>query len=249
MYLCCLYLPLGCLHMELIMPEEAVAVQNRLLEAVEFPSYSENSATASQASFLTSPTKRALDITGALFILALLLPLLVFVGLAIVASSRGGALFRQRRYGRNGTVFSIYKFRSMRAAADVAFLQAVRGDSRVTFVGRIIRKTSIDEIPQLFNVLKGEMSLVGPRPHPLELDDRYRPDILGYDIRFRAPPGMTGLAQVSGARGGTPTVEHMRRRIAFDARYVRDASLLLDLKILALTARELLFAFSDENAF
>ena len=137
----------------------------------------------------------------------------------------------------------------MRAADSAQFRQASKGDPRITKVGYLIRKTSIDELPQLLNVVRGEMSLVGPRPHPIALDDQYAPLIDNYHRRFDAAPGMTGLAQVSRARGETPTVAHMRKRIDFDLEYVQQASFWLDLKILLLTAREVFFSPTRDDVF
>ena len=202
------------------------------------------------SSYLSSSTKRAFDVTGGLILLLFFAIVLLAFGLVIVCTSRGSALFVQKRYGRHGTVFPIYKLRSMRAApASTEFKQAEKGDARVTTVGRFIRKTSIDELPQLLNVVKGEMSLVGPRPHPIALDDLYSPSIEDFHRRFDAAPGMTGLAQVSRARGETPTVEHMRKRVEFDLAYVQRASLWLDIKILLLTAREVFFSPTRNEVF
>jgi lipopolysaccharide/colanic/teichoic acid biosynthesis glycosyltransferase len=145
-------------------------------------------------------------------------------------------LFRQTRKGLNGRTFRIYKFRTMRVLEDGAVVrQATRGDARVTRIGRILRSTSLDELPQLLNVLSGEMALVGPRPHALAHDEFYSREISGYDQRFRVKPGITGWAQVNGARGETPTLDHMRRRIELDLWYVQHKSIALDLTILART--------------
>ncbi len=190
-----------------------------------------------------------LDRVGGCILLLFFSLVLIAFGIVIVCTSRGPALFIQRRYGRNGAVFSIFKLRSMRAACSTQFKQASKGDVRITKVGYLIRKTSIDELPQLLNVVRGEMSLVGPRPHPIALDDQYAPLIDNYHRRFDAAPGMTGLAQVSRARGETPTVAHMRKRIEFDLEYVQQASFWLDLKILLLTAREVFFSPTRDDVF
>ena len=194
-----------------------------------------------RSAYLSSPLKKVFDRVGGGVLLLFFSLVLIAFGLVIVCTSRGPALFVQRRYGRDGTIFPIFKLRSMRSATTAEFKQAAKGDPRITKVGHLIRKTSIDELPQLLNVVRGEMSLVGPRPHPIALDDRYAPLIEDYHRRFDAAPGMTGLAQVSKARGETPTVDHMRRRIEFDLIYVQQASFWLDLKILLLTARGSLF--------
>ena len=190
-----------------------------------------------------------LDVVGGLVLFTFFSIVLLAFGLVIVCTSQGPALFVQKRYGRRGAIFPIYKLRSMRSAGSADFKQAQKGDARVTAVGRFIRKPSIDELPQLLNVVKGEMSLVGPRPHPIALDDQYSSSIENFHRRFDAAPGMTGLAQVSRARGETPTVEHMRRRVAFDLQYVQHASLRLDLKILLLTAREVFFSPTRDDVF
>lgn len=183
-----------------------------------------------------SAAKRALDIVGAALGLLLLSPLLLVVALAIKLDSPGPVLFPQDRHGRDGRVFRIFKFRSMTAAASrEGFLQATHGDARITRIGHVLRRSSIDELPQLINVLVGDMSLVGPRPHPLALDDQFRDDIPGYMDRYAVRPGMSGLAQVSGHRGPTPTVEAMAARVALDLDYIRHWSFRLDLVILVKT--------------
>jgi putative colanic acid biosynthesis UDP-glucose lipid carrier transferase len=166
----------------------------------------------------------------------------MLVALAILLDSRGPLLFAQRRTGLGGVTFPILKFRSMHVLEDGEHVvQAVDGDTRVTRVGRILRKFSLDELPQLFNVLVGDMSLVGPRPHAVAHDTYYGAAISNYAVRFQAKPGITGWAQVNGARGATPTLAHMQARIDLDAWYVRNASFALDLLILAKTPLEVLF--------
>jgi putative colanic acid biosynthesis UDP-glucose lipid carrier transferase len=185
--------------------------------------------------------KRLLDVAVSLLALVILAPLLVLASIAIVLDSRGPLLFAQRRTGLNGKTFPILKFRSMHVTEDGADVtQAVRGDARVTRIGRIIRKLSIDELPQLFNVLAGDMSLVGPRPHAVAHDDYYGAAISNYAVRFQVKPGITGWAQVNGARGATPTLDIMRMRIDLDEWYVRNADFALDLLILAKTPLEVL---------
>lgn len=187
--------------------------------------------------------KRVLDVTAALSLALLLAPVLALISLAIAIDSRGPLLFRQRRTGLNGRTFGIFKFRSMRVLEDGAeVLQARAHDIRVTRVGRVIRKLSLDELPQLFNVIAGDMSLVGPRPHAVAHDDYYGARLANYAVRQRVKPGITGWAQVNGARGATPTLDVMQRRVDFDAWYVAHASLALDLKILLRTPLEVLFA-------
>ena len=190
--------------------------------------------------------KRMLDVAVAVSLVVLFAPLLALVSLAIALDSRGPLLFCQRRTGLNGQTFGIFKFRSMHVLEDGATVtQASAHDPRMTRVGRIIRKLSIDELPQLFNVIAGDMSLVGPRPHAVAHDEHYGAAISNYAIRHRVKPGITGWAQVNGARGATPTLDIMQRRVDLDAWYVAHASLALDLKILLRTP---LAVLSSENA-
>jgi putative colanic acid biosynthesis UDP-glucose lipid carrier transferase len=195
---------------------------------------------------MTTGLKRALDVTVSTIAIVALSPLLVGLALAVKATSKGPALFTQERYGRNRDVFRCFKFRSMTVCEEGdAFVQCRPGDMRVTALGRFMRRTSMDELPQLLNVLEGSMSLVGPRPHPTSLDDRYSSVIEDYDARFSVKPGMTGLAQVRGQRGPTPTEEIMRRRIESDLEYASEVSVLTDVKLLALTIPSVL---KGENA-
>jgi putative colanic acid biosysnthesis UDP-glucose lipid carrier transferase len=185
--------------------------------------------------------KRVLDIAVSLGLIVLLLPVLAAVTLAVAVESRGPVLFCQHRTGQGGRIFAMFKFRSMRVLEDGAEItQAVENDPRLTRIGRILRTTSLDELPQLFNVLLGEMSLVGPRPHAVAHDEYYGAHIAGYTLRQRVKPGMTGWAQVNGARGQTPELHHMQARVDLDLWYVAHHSLLLDLKILAKTPLEVL---------
>jgi exopolysaccharide biosynthesis polyprenyl glycosylphosphotransferase len=187
---------------------------------------------------------RTLDVAVACLALLVLAPLLVLVALAIRLDAPGPVLFRQTRTGLSGRVFRIYKFRTMRVLEDGPEVrQACRSDARVTCVGRLLRRTHLDELPQLLNVLRGEMALVGPRPHALAHDQHYGREIPAYRLRFQVKPGMTGWAQVNGARGETPTLEHMQRRIDLDLWYAENRSLWLDLQILVRTVLEI----SDRN--
>jgi putative colanic acid biosynthesis UDP-glucose lipid carrier transferase len=185
----------------------------------------------------SSRLKRAIDVVGALFGLVLLAPLLAAIALLVRLDSPGPAIFRQWRTGKGGTPFQIYKFRTMRVSEDGAeVVQAKRRDCRVTRLGAFLRQSCFDELPQLFNVLKGEMSLVGPRPHAVAHDRYYGALVADYDDRFLVRPGISGLAQVSGYRGETPNVEAMAGRVALDLDYIRSWSLGLDLRILVRTA-------------
>ena len=185
--------------------------------------------------------KRVLDVVLAATAIFLFLPLLAVLTLAVAADSRGPVLFRQRRTGQYGNLFGIYKFRSMHVLEDgPQIAQAIKGDPRITRVGRFLRAASLDELPQLFNVLSGEMSLVGPRPHAIAHDEYYSARVENYAVRQQVKPGITGWAQVHGARGQTTDVADMQRRIALDAWYVAHESLWLDLVILARTPLEVL---------
>lgn len=181
-------------------------------------------------------SKRGLDLVVASVTLFLLSPLLALAAIAIKLDSRGPVIFRQRRQGFNGKIFHIYKFRSMTVLEDGEVIrQAKKHDNRVTRIGRILRRTSIDELPQLFNVLKGEMSLVGPRPHALAHDDKYGRAIASYAFRQHVKPGITGWAQVNGLRGETSSIEQMQKRVDHDLWYITNWSLWLDLRILVRT--------------
>jgi exopolysaccharide biosynthesis polyprenyl glycosylphosphotransferase len=185
--------------------------------------------------------KRILDLAIASFALLLLLPVFALVTLAVAIDSEGPILFRQRRAGEGGELFGIYKFRSMHVLEDgTDVVQALKGDPRITRVGRFLRSSSLDELPQLFNVLSGEMSLVGPRPHALAHDEFYAARIANYRVRHQVKPGMTGWAQVHGARGATTELSDMQRRIDLDAWYVAHESIWVDLLVLACTPVEVL---------
>jgi Undecaprenyl-phosphate glucose phosphotransferase len=166
-----------------------------------------------------------------------LLPVMVSIAVAVKMTSKGPVLFTQRRKGAGGRVFRIYKFRSMRehAARPGMVRQATRGDPRVTRVGAFLRRTSLDELPQFLNVLRGEMSVVGPRPHAIEHDDQYRDVVDGYIHRYRMKPGITGWAQVNGFRGETDRVEKMQARVEHDLYYLRNWSFGLDMRIVFAT--------------
>lgn len=179
--------------------------------------------------------KRSFDIAVSTLALLMLAPVMAIVATLVRIDSRGPVIFRQKRYGYNREPFHIYKFRTMRHEAGSAFRQASRNDARVTRIGRLLRKTNLDELPQLFNVLAGDMSLVGPRPHPIELDDRFSPLIHHYARRHRVRPGITGWAQVNGLRGETDTTEKMSSRVAYDLQYLNNWSFGLDIRILVMT--------------
>ncbi|MGO3742110.1 undecaprenyl-phosphate glucose phosphotransferase [Kerstersia sp.] len=194
--------------------------------------------------------KRAMDLVIGGLALILLSPVMLMVAIAIKLDSPGPVLFRQQRYGERGLPITVFKFRSMWANTvkrdDGLLQQATAHDARVTKVGRILRKTSLDELPQLFNVMLGTMSLVGPRPHAVEHNEYYRRLIPGYMLRHSIKPGITGWAQVNGLRGETETPEKMQQRIKFDRYYIMNWSLWLDIKILFRTA---VLVVMDKNAY
>ncbi|SDS99367.1 undecaprenyl-phosphate glucose phosphotransferase [Bradyrhizobium canariense] len=191
--------------------------------------------------------KRCIDVVGAGLGLIVMAPLLVAVAIAIKFDSSGPVLFRQHRYGFNGRYFQICKFRTMSVMEDgFSAVQASAADHRVTRIGKWLRRTSIDELPQLLNVLGGSMSLVGPRPHPVSLDDKFDNAVRNYAFRRRVKPGLTGWAQIHGCRGPTPTTDHMERRVEHDLWYIDNWNLKLDLVILLQTPLEVL---RGENAY
>lgn len=189
--------------------------------------------------------KRLFDIGFSIAVLAVIWPLLIIVALAIKVESKGPVIFKQRREGKNRKVFMIYKFRSMKVHEEQGVTQASKNDKRITRIGAFIRKTSIDELPQFVNVLLGDMSLVGPRPHAIAHNDYYRKKIDGYSIREKVKPGITGWAQVQGFRGETDTLEKMNARVILDSWYVENRSLAIDVKIVFMTP----FCLFSKNAY
>ncbi|MCU0713182.1 MAG: undecaprenyl-phosphate glucose phosphotransferase [Pirellula sp.] len=177
--------------------------------------------------------KRLLDLSASVVGCILVSPILLICALLVRFTSSGPVFFRQKRYGLDGKEILVWKFRSMYTCDNGPVVkQATKNDPRVTPVGRILRRTSLDELPQLFNVIEGSMSLVGPRPHANAHNEHFRKLIRGYMMRHKVKPGITGLAQVEGSRGETDTVEKMQARIALDHRYIREWSLWFDIKIL-----------------
>jgi putative colanic acid biosynthesis UDP-glucose lipid carrier transferase len=192
--------------------------------------------------------KRCTDLLIAGSALLLLSPLLLAIALLVKVTSRGPVIFKQRRYGLDGEEITVYKFRSMTVTEDGArIVQARRGDSRLTPIGGFLRRLSLDELPQLINVLQGRMSLVGPRPHAVAHNEEYRRLIKGYMIRHKVLPGITGLAQVNGCRGETALLEEMQARLQYDLEYLRRWSPALDMEILWRTF--LLVFKSSEKAY
>ena len=180
--------------------------------------------------------KRFEDVVLASLILVLVSVPMLLIALGVRLSSTGPVIFKQRRYGFNGEEIEVWKFRSMKVCEDGDKVeQAKKNDSRVTRFGTFLRRTSLDELPQFFNVLQGTMSIVGPRPHAVAHNEYYRKLIPGYMLRHKVKPGITGLAQVNGLRGETDTLDKMERRIRHDIEYIRHWSLWMDLKIIFLT--------------
>lgn len=191
--------------------------------------------------------KRSSDIILSLLILTLIAPIMLAIAIGVKISSPGTILFKQRRYGVDGKEIIVYKFRSMTVCEDGDHVtQASRNDKRVTPFGAILRKTSLDELPQFINVLQGRMSIVGPRPHAVAHNELYRKLIRGYMVRHKVKPGITGWAQVSGYRGETETVDKMQKRIEYDLEYLRHWSLGLDLWIIMKT---ILIVVRDRHAY
>lgn len=180
--------------------------------------------------------KRLEDILFSILILVLISPVLIAIACAIKITSPGPIIFRQIRYGMDGKPIKVWKFRSMTVMEnDDKVIQATKNDVRVTKVGKFLRSTSLDELPQFFNVLSGQMSVVGPRPHAVAHNEQYRALIRGYMLRHKVKPGITGLAQINGWRGETDTLEKMEKRVEYDLLYIRGWSIWLDLKIIFLT--------------
>lgn len=191
--------------------------------------------------------KRLEDLVLLALVLPFALPLMAVIAVAVRLTSEGPALFIQNRYGLDGKPFAIRKFRTMYCVeSDSEFRQATKDDPRVTRLGKFLRKTSLDELPQLLNVLEGSMSVVGPRPHPVRLDEQYRDQVRRYMLRNKIKPGITGLAQVRGWRGETQTIDRMEERVKTDIEYIGRWSLWLDCKILL---RTLIIPIRSQGAY
>ena len=188
------------------------------------------------------------DLILGILIFVLIFPLLVLIAVAIRLSSPGPVIFKQKRHGWDGKKINVYKFRTMFHQPKIKdkVVQAKKGDSRITPLGRFLRKTSLDELPQFYNVLQGRMSIVGPRPHAVEHNEFYKCHINRYMLRHKVKPGITGWAQINGYRGETSTLDKMEKRIEYDLYYIQNWSLLLDLKIIMLTVFK---GFVDKNAY
>lgn len=183
----------------------------------------------------------------AFIFLVIFSPIMFLIALAIRLESKGPALYKQVRHGWDGQAIRVYKFRTMFCTDKASeFKQATKGDPRITRVGAFLRKTSLDELPQLYNVLQGRMSIVGPRPHPVLLNDKCKTEISCYMQRHRVKPGMTGWAQVNGWRGETDTMDKMQKRVDHDLYYIRNWSIWFDIKIIFLT---LIYGFVNAKAY
>ena len=204
--------------------------------------------TKSKLALYTPLPKRIFDYAFAILVVALLLSWLVpLIAVLIKLESRGPVFFKQLRTGKNGKPFYCLKFRSMRVSAEADHRQACRGDNRITKLGAFLRKTSLDELPQFLNVLRGEMSIVGPRPHMLRHTEDYSKVIHNFMDRHLIMPGITGLAQVSGFRGETKEMIAMTKRVDADIHYLKNWSFSLDLKIVFMTVFQV--CRNNENVF
>lgn len=192
--------------------------------------------------------KRFEDIILSTIILFLISPLMILISILIKATSKGSVFFKQKRHGWNGEIITIWKFRSMETHTERSgsVTQASKGDKRVTPVGKFLRMTSLDELPQFLNVIQGRMSIVGPRPHAMEHNELYKDQIDMYMKRHKVKPGITGWAQINGYRGETDTLDKMRKRIEHDIYYIENWSLWFDLKIILLTIFK---GFIHKNAY
>jgi len=237
---------LDCLPLDIALLPDAVAQDLLLLSELASGTRLTVELSRAPLSLLERLTKRSMDIVLSSTGIVLLLPVFVAIAISVKMSSPGKILFRQDRVGFNGRPFGIYKFRSMTVAENGDDIrQAGKGDSRFTPVGEFLRASSLDELPQLFNVLRGEMSLVGPRPHAVAHDSQYGREISRYAFRHHVKPGITGWAQVHGLRGPTPELEMMAQRVEHDLWYIANWSIWLDFRILARTVLEV---FRSRNA-
>ena len=196
---------------------------------------------------ISAALKRLEDFVFGSCALLILFPLMALISIAVKLDSTGPALFCQARSGRNREIIKVYKFRTMyQSGVQQEFRQAERDDPRITRIGAFLRRTSLDELPQLFNVIQGSMSLVGPRPHPLKLDDDFKYVIPALNSRYSVKPGITGWAQINGFRGETRNISDMVARIEHDRYYIKRWSLWLDFKILVMTVFK---GWTHKNAY
>ena len=205
-----------------------------------------DNSTLKPISGLSAAAKRAEDFICGSIALLILFPLMALISIIVKLDSTGPALYCQARNGRNREIIKVYKFRTMYQDGPQEFRQATKNDPRITRVGAFLRRTSLDELPQLFNVIQGSMSLVGPRPHPLKLDDDFKYVIPALMSRYSVKPGITGWAQISGYRGETTKVSDMVARIEHDRHYIKHWSLWFDIKILVMTVFK---GWTHKNAY
>jgi len=192
-------------------------------------------------------SKRIVDIVLSSLILMLIWPVLLLITIAIKLTSSGPVLFKQKRNGQYGKTIDVWKFRSMKVCENGEhIIQAQKNDSRITRLGSFLRRTSLDELPQFFNVLQGQMSIVGPRPHAIAHNRYYQSRIPNYNLRHQIKPGITGWAQINGWRGETDTLDKMEKRIEYDLEYVGKQNFFFDLKIIIMTV---LMGFYHKNAY
>jgi putative colanic acid biosynthesis UDP-glucose lipid carrier transferase len=219
-------------------------LSSRMVDFLGFPAVELNRPISSG---LNGLVKELFDKVFALVALVLLAPLFIVIAACIKCSSPGPILFKQPRLGLNGKKFNVYKFRSMKVHQEHGTVtQATQNDPRITKIGQFLRRTSLDELPQFINVLKGDMSVVGPRPHALQHNEMYKDLLELYMLRHRVKPGITGWAQIHGYRGETDTVDKMAKRVQFDLHYIQNWSLWMDLQIIAWTA---LKGWTGKNAY
>ncbi len=205
-----------------------------------------DNSTLKPISGISAALKRAEDFILGSIALILLFPLMALISIIIKLDSTGPALFCQARSGRNREIIKVFKFRTMYQDGSAVFRQAQKDDPRITRVGAFLRRTSLDELPQLFNVIQGSMSLVGPRPHPIKLDEDFKYVIPALNSRYAVKPGITGWAQINGFRGETSKVSDMVGRIEHDRYYIKHWSIFLDAKILLMTVFK---GWTHENAY
>ncbi len=225
----------------------AASIHNDAVDAKPWTPLAESdTVTLRPIAGISAALKRLEDFVLGSIALLILFPLMALISIIVKLDSIGPALFCQARSGRNGEIIKVYKFRTMYQNGSREFKQAQKNDPRITRVGAFLRKTSLDELPQLFNVIQGSMSLVGPRPHPLKLDEDFKYVIPALQSRYCVKPGITGWAQINGYRGETRRVSDMVARIEHDRHYVKNWSLFMDIKIIVLTVFK---GWTHKNAY
>lgn len=238
---------------ELASPAAAPTLASRSITDQDWhASINDDSHPKTPISGIDAALKRSCDFIVGGIAMLVLMPFMVLLSILIKLDSTGPALFYQQRQGRNGRTIKVYKFRTMyqnfstSVPTETSFKQTQKDDPRITRIGAILRKSSLDELPQLFNVLQGSMSLVGPRPHPAPLDEKFTPIIPTLPSRYAVKPGLTGWAQINGFRGETTRLEDMVGRVEHDRHYIKNWTLWLDIKIIAITA---IRGWTHKNAY